>query len=267
MSKTLPPKRRYRVLAAIATVYALVVTVLVLGLRPSVDRSTLPGDDAPPLAIAAAAHTALEKNPHGFVLVRYEYHALESFLRRVQHGDVELGEYARDASGSLRVFYIVLDEMSLLIAGLFAVATLGGLLALRAGAVSSVVGAIVMMLVSPVPIVTVGPAAVFFTAPFFLVGILLLVWRPRLEPVAAPAAAPGAAPTLSSIAGPAEYNPGREIGLGLGLLVLAGVSGVLGARAGGGAAAKLIVGAVAAGGMGIYLLVSGLVHLGKGKRE
>ena len=257
------PPRRLRVVASLFALYALAGVVVLLGLRP--DPRALPAADrgAGPASVAAAAHAAVELHPLGQLLVPYEHRRLEGFVSRFGDGR-DVGDDASYIASAIGAYHVQLDEMSLLLAGLFGVAFLAALLALRGAPAGCIVGGVLLLLVVPAPIFSVGPGSVALTLPFLVAGALVLAWRTRApEPAALPRAPDGSAPPSGPIHGPAESNPGRDVGLGIGLFALAGISGALAAGAGGSGAAKLWVGAVAAFGLGLYLLVTGLIGLGR----
>jgi len=270
MPRASKPVRRTRVVAAVVSLYCVGVIALLVALRPAGFPSGLPDRDAPAAALAAAAADAIDRHPLGNLLVPHEHRALRRYLERFGDGDDERSLYV---GSSLRAYYIVLDEMTWLIVGLLAAGLVGGLLALRAGPLSSLWGGIVMLLAVPGPIASVGPSSIVLTAPLLLGGILVLALRPRVpRPALVPAAIDAGvaaaagpdgvlAPAFAS-SGAAEPHPGRQLGAGLGLLALGIASAALaaGMRSD---AVKLWIGAATSLGFGLYLVVAGIIGLGK----
>lgn len=263
MSTLSKPARRMRIVGALVTLYSLGAIVFLIAMRPSGAPAWLDRDGNPGM-IAAAAHDALESHPLGGLMVPYEHRRLERMVRDAQNSR---SDSARDGASTVFVYYIVLGEMTLLLLAHFAVGLIGGLLTLRAGPISTLWAGVLLILAAPGPVASVGPGSVLLTLPLLVFGVLVLVLRPRVERAAAavPAGASvaGGPVPATQIAGPAETHPGRDIAIGVGLIALGIGSGVLAAHLRSSGAVKVWIGAAAALGMGIWLLISGLIGLGK----
>jgi|GEM_PF-3429836 len=248
--------KRTRIVGVLASLYTLGMIVALIALRPQGPPRWM--DDAPPALALAAAHDAVESHPFGALMVPYEHRRLERAVR-------DAGTRVRDprgVAGTVYVYHIVLGEMTWLLVGILALGLLGALLAVKAGPMSTIWSGVLLLLAVPGPIASVGPGSIALTLPLLLFGILVLVLRPRAERPEPVAAAAGAVPA-TAISGPATTNPGREIAIGVGLIILGIVVGVLAANMGGSRVAKVWIGAAASLGMGLWLLISGLIHLGQ----
>ncbi|TNF24464.1 MAG: hypothetical protein EP329_24880, partial [Deltaproteobacteria bacterium] len=176
MSDNIKRARRTRIVGILATLYALGLSIFLVASRPS-DETRWVDYDAPAGRVLAAAHDALEGNPFGHLMVPYEYHHLRYTVR----DGFRSADDARDLAGTVHVYYIVLEEMTLLLLGLLLVGLVAGLLAVFPGPAKTIWSGVLLLLVVPVPIFSVGPGTIILLAPLALFGILVLVLRPRFE--------------------------------------------------------------------------------------